>query len=91
MHNKIVNLGTFASLWVLVLYASVTLAQPQSDDSTIIPASDPTAIVPDLRDGETRLKLQKGDFVVVPIPTSNPTLDTGLVLAGAYYYPQSEE
>ena len=82
LHSKFVNLGTFASLWVLFLYASATLAQSQSD---------PTDIIPDLRNDEMRLKLQKGDFVVVPIPTSNPTLDTGLVLGGAYFYPQSEE
>ena len=58
LHSKFVNLGTFASLWVLFLYASATLAQSQSD---------PTDIIPDLRNDEMRLKLQKGDFVVVPI------------------------
>jgi len=77
-----INVGVFASLWVLFLYASAPLAQSQSD---------PTDIIPDLRDHEMSLKLQKGDFVAVPIPTSNPTLDTGLVLGGAYFYPQSEE
>jgi hypothetical protein len=35
--------------------------------------------------------LQKGDFVIVPVPISNPTLDTGLVAGGAYFYPQSEQ
>ena len=82
MRNKIVKLGTFAFLWVLFLYTSATLAQSQSD---------PTDIIPDLRNDETKLTLQKGDLVVVPILTSNPTLDTGLVLGGAYFYPQSEE
>jgi hypothetical protein len=28
--------------------------------------------------------------VIVPIPVSNPTLDTGLVVGGAYFYPQTE-
>jgi len=69
-------------VWVLLLFSTAALAQSQSD---------PTDIIPDLRDDEMRLKLQKGDFVVVPIPISNPTLDTGLVLGGAYFYPQSEE
>lgn len=82
MRNKIVKLGTLAFSWVLFLYTSAALAQSQSD---------PTDIIPDLRDDETRFKLQKGDFVVVPIPSSNPTLDTGLVLGGAYFYSQSEE
>lgn len=35
--------------------------------------------------------MQRGNFVVVPVPMSNPTLDTGLVLGAAYFYPQSEE
>ena len=37
------------------------------------------------------MKLQRGDFVVVPIPISNPTLNEGLVLGSAYFYPQTEE
>lgn len=48
-------------------------------------------VAPDIREDETRLKLRRGDIVVVPIPFSNPTLDTGLVLGGAYFYPQSAE
>jgi len=47
-------------------------------------------IAPDIREDETKLKLQKGNFVVVPIPISNPTLDSGLVLGAAYFYPQTE-
>jgi hypothetical protein len=48
-------------------------------------------IAPDIREDETRLKLQRGDLVVVPIPISNPTLGSGLVAGAAYFYPQSEE
>ena len=48
-------------------------------------------IAPDIREDETRLKMQRGDFVVVPIPISNPTLNEGLVVGAAYFYPQSEE
>ena len=29
--------------------------------------------------------------MIVPVPISNPTLDTGLVAAGAYFYSQTEE
>ena len=47
--------------------------------------------MPDIRKEETKLKFQKRDFVIVPIPVSNPTLDTGLVVGGAYFYPQTEE
>ncbi len=48
-------------------------------------------LAPDIREDETRLKVQRGNFVVVPIPISNPTLDSGLVVGGAYFYPQTEE
>jgi hypothetical protein len=48
-------------------------------------------IAPDIRDDDTKLKVQRGDFVVVPIPISNPTLGTGLVVGGAYFYAQTEE
>ena len=49
------------------------------------------SIAPDIREDELEVKLQRGDFVVVPIPTSNPTLGTGLVGGAAYFYSQSEE
>ena len=46
---------------------------------------------PDIRPDETRLKVQKGNFVAVPIPISNPTLGTGLVGGAAYFYGQTPE
>jgi len=48
-------------------------------------------LAPDIREDETVLKTQRGNFVAVPIPISNPTLDTGLVAGAAYFYPQSDE
>ena len=48
-------------------------------------------LAPDIREDETVLKAQRGNFVAVPVPISNPTLDTGLVAGAAYFYPQSEE
>jgi len=56
-----------------------------------IQADTRPGIAPDIREDETNLKLQRGDFVVVPIPISNPTLDTGLVAGAAYFYPQTAE
>ena len=47
-------------------------------------------IAPDIREDDATLRFQRGDFVLVPIPISNPTLDTGLVLGGAYFYGQTE-
>jgi hypothetical protein len=49
------------------------------------------SVAPDIRDEEIPLKVERGDTVAVPIPISNPTLDTGLVGAAAYFYPQTEE
>jgi hypothetical protein len=69
---------------VIVLYGSAAIAQDAATDTR-------PGIAPDIREDETSLKLQRGDFVVVPIPISNPTLDEGLVVGAAYFYPQSEE
>jgi len=74
-----------------MLLSSAAIAQ---DDEAI--AQDDkkdtrAGVAPDIRDDETQLKVQKGNLVVVPIPISNPTLHEGLVVGGAYFYPQSEE
>jgi hypothetical protein len=55
------------------------------------PTDTRPGLAPDIREDETALKAQRGNLVVVPIPISNPTLDTGLVGGAAYFYPQSEE
>jgi hypothetical protein len=47
--------------------------------------------VPDLRDEKEKVVVKERNFVVVPIPLSNPTLGTGLVLGAAYFYKQSAE
>ncbi|HNP36895.1 MAG TPA: hypothetical protein PKK10_13665 [Woeseiaceae bacterium] len=48
-------------------------------------------MAPDIRDDESKLKVQHGNFVAVPIPISNPTLGDGLVGGAAYFYAQSDE
>ncbi len=63
----------------------------QTDTVSSVTSGPPVAVVPDLRDVENPLTVQKGDFVVVPIPMSSPTFGTGLIGAGAYFYPQSEQ
>jgi len=73
-----------ALLLLFMLSASVTFADTPETDTR-------PAIAPDIREDESTLKLQRGDFVVVPIPFSNPTLDTGLVAGAAYFYPQTDE
>ncbi|MCE2593882.1 outer membrane protein assembly factor [Motilimonas cestriensis] len=43
------------------------------------------------RSSEYKFKVQKGDFVAVPIPMSDPTLGSGIVGVAAYYYGQTEQ
>ncbi len=69
---------------LLVLLAPLAGAQESTTDTR-------PGLAPDIRDDESKLKVQRGNFVVVPIPISNPTLDSGLVVGGAYFYPQTEE
>jgi len=95
MYELIGNPRAFASLLFFFLCASVALAEPQSDvnepdseDKTPDPRS---SITPDVRGSEMKVKFEKGHFVAVPIPISNPTLDTGLVVGAAYFYKQTEE
>jgi len=47
--------------------------------------------IADIREDNSKLMLKKGDFVIVPIPITDPTLGTGPVLGGASFYAQTEE
>ncbi len=51
----------------------------------------PVEQAPDLTSEESPVVAKARNFVVVPIPLSNPTLGTGLVLGGAYFYKQTPE
>ena len=76
---------------LVLLLSSVAVAQ---DDEAIAhndKKDTRPGIAPDIRDDDMKLKAQKGNLVVVPIPISNPTLNEGLVVGGAYFYPQTEE
>ena len=69
---------------VTALLGSTVFAQDEATDTR-------PGIAPDIREDESPLKLQRGDIVVVPIPISNPTLESGLIAGAAYFYAQSEE
>ncbi len=85
MSNKTKSLfRIFPALAAIALLSQAAIAQDPKTDTR-------PGIAPDIREDETKLKVQRGDFVIVPIPISNPTLDTGLVVGAAYFYPQSEE
>jgi len=73
-----------AIICLTILCGSAAIAQDNATDTR-------PGIAPDIREDETRMKIQRGDFVVVPVPISNPTLESGLVVGAAYFYPQSEQ
>ena len=78
----------------LLLGFSPVVAQEASEtdvESSEADAKMPVDDVLDIRDEKVPLKVQKGDFVAVPIPMSNPTLGTGLMGGAAYFYSQTEE
>jgi hypothetical protein len=74
-----------SALHALLLFAWSTGAADETATDTR------PGFAPDIREDETAVKVQRGNFVAVPVPISNPTLDTGLVAGAAYFYPQSEE
>jgi outer membrane protein assembly factor BamA len=82
----------------LILLCAAALAQEstQDGDPDHRPLSSdlPVDAIPDLRENDTPLKYQdKKDrnFFVVPVPMSSPTFGTGLILGGAYFYPQTRQ
>ena len=79
-----------AMIFLGCLLSEDALASVGEDELLGVPIVDPDDL-PDLRDDESEQTLQKRDFVVVPIPISNPTIGTGLVLAGGFFHPQREE
>jgi len=78
---------------IVFLGVSPVVADEASNTESTTPGSSgmPFDAVPDIRDDDVPLKVQKGDFVAVPIPMSNPTLGSGLMGGAAYFYPQTEE
>ena len=73
-----------------IFASSLTVAQESTDTAadTVAEGSD---LLPDIREDKSKLKYRKRNFVIVPIPMSNPTLDSGLILGGAYFWPQTEQ
>jgi len=89
-------LRSIAPPFLLLLFGALALAGTNTlADESPTPDESPTdtrpSIAPDIREDDTKLKIQRGDTVVVPIPMSNPTLGTGLIVGGAYFYSQTEE
>lgn len=74
---------------ILVLAAVLLTANGHADEGPDSTTATP-AITPDIRDAHLPASVERGNFVAVPIPFSNPTLEQGLVGVAAYFYPQTE-
>ena len=72
-----------------IVFASASWAgDDEADEDNIAKAIDATA---DKMAEEIEEHTKNRVWFVVPIPASTPTFGTGLVLGGAYFYPQTEE
>ena len=86
MSNKNQNTPTFVLAACLVMAALAPTAN--ADD---VPAEErKTPSYDAILEEDTSAKLQKDNFVIVPIPMSSPTFGSGLIVGGAYFYPQTE-
>ncbi len=90
MNRISIPFEALVSVCVLVAGASGALAEEQTKTDEASTRAH-TSKTPDVRGDELKLKIEKGCFVIVPIPISNPTLGTALVVGAAYFYGQTEE
>ena len=82
---------------LIVASVSSAFADPKSGEE--YPAQSlnwdlPLEAIPDLRIPQEDVVVpakRTRNYFVVPIPMSSPTFGTGLILGGAYYYPQTAE
>lgn len=86
----------FCVTLALIINTSDIAAQDETNDdpdSQPVQSGLPVDNIPDLREDDVPLKLQNKDsnWFAVPIPMSSPTFGTGLILGGAYFYPQTEQ
>jgi hypothetical protein len=105
MRHTITARKAIGFLLLLLLGASVALAESQPDVEATTPQSNALAdpqtdaeaasprsnstIAPDIRGSDHPLKVEKGNLVVVPIPNSSPELGSGLILGAGYFHKQS--
>jgi hypothetical protein len=53
-------------------------------------SAEPPGIPAEVRDGPLPAELRNGNFLAVPIPTSNPTIGSGLIGVTGYFWGQTE-
>jgi len=80
---------------LLCITPAICLAGKASSDSkeSTVEAGLSDESAPETTEETPRFKFlskKPKNLLLVPIPTSNPTFGTGLILGGAYFYPQTE-
>ena len=88
------TLSASTAVLIALFWVVVARAGEQQGEDLVSPSPISTGVVdavPDVRKEKSKFKFGSENIVAVPIPVSNPTFGSGLVLAGAYYYPQTEE
>lgn len=77
-----VRAGAWASSWALSLCVSVGFVSAQSANSTFEQNMEP------INQAATQAELgfRNGSFIAVPVPFSNPMIESGLALGGAYLF-----
>jgi hypothetical protein len=81
---------------LLCLAPAAWCADPENENPEEHPVDTdlPVEGIPDLTEESSRFKFlskKPKNLLIVPIPMSSPTFGTGLILGGAYFYPQTEE
>jgi outer membrane protein assembly factor BamA len=75
---------------ILIVLGLVALTSPIRVHASAMPDAT-VEQTPNVTDSAEPVILKKRQFVIVPIPMSDPALGTGLVLGGAYFYKQTPE
>ncbi len=81
---------------LLLFVPTISISGTDDSDPEEHPVSTdlPIEAIPDLTEETSKFKFlskKPKNLLLVPIPTSNPTFGTGLILGGAYFYAQTEE
>jgi hypothetical protein len=86
----------FKVIAVVLCFTPIISFADKLDGETKEDAADtdlPIEAVSDMAEETSRFKFlskKPKNLLIVPIPTSSPTFGTGLILGGAYFYPQTE-
>ena len=86
--QKIITGICILTAFAMVFAATSWAGDNEADEDNIAAALDATA---DKVDENIEEQIKKRDWMVVPVPVSSPTFGTGLVVGGAYFWPQTEE